>query len=232
MTAQQRNANPAHRPDQALEDLYAIMRDGTVGMRVRLNAATNACRLEPLALTGQAPPPAVRFLRNIVNFKHEGKSYSADWRRMAATSLGYWERRSKQATLAFNVTDNTEQTNTWRRVLNGTMRYTLAKNRQWPDDRHNLITPNDTAFERPVYDPQLALNAFLLSGERQQKGRRKTAIDEPDKPTIANEQHRRDILADVATITPQLSPAMPQATAHTAAIQDMPPHTEVPPTRH
>jgi hypothetical protein len=200
MKDQLRHANPAHRPDQGLNDLYDLMNDQSISLRQRIYAAVSASRVEPLGLIGDEPP-AVVFLRSIVNFNLEGKTYAAAHRHLAAQALAYWERRAKQAAIKFAVTDNAEQINAWRRITNGTIRYAIVKNNRWPQDKHSLITPNDSEFARPAYDPELVLNAILLPGEHTKK-RRAKAIDEPDKPTIANEKQRQDILAAVAAIIP------------------------------
>jgi hypothetical protein len=191
-----RFSNPAHRPDQALGDLYDLMNDQSIKLQERIYAARSASRIEPLGLTGDEPP-AVVFLRNIIAFRAHGKPYSAAFRHQAASALAYWERRAKQAAIKFSVTDDAERIAAWRRINNGTIRYAISKKHQWPQDKHSLITPNDSEFARPAYEPELALSAIFLPGEHTKK-RRAKAIDEPDKPTIANEKQRQDILAAVA----------------------------------
>jgi hypothetical protein len=183
-----RFSNPSHRPDQALGDLYDLMNDQSIKLQERIFAARSASRIEPLGLTGDEPPAVARI---------HGKPYSAVFRHQAASALAYWERRAKQAAIKFAVTDNTEQIIAWRRITNGTIRYAISKIHRWPQDKHDLIAPNDSEFNRPAYDPELALNAIFLPAEHTKK-RRAKAIDEPDKPTINSEKQRQDILAAVA----------------------------------
>ena len=199
-----RFSNPAHRPDQALGDLYDLMNDQTVGLQERIYAARSASRVEPLGLLGDEPP-AVAFLRNIIAFRAHGKPYSAVFRHQAAAALAYWERRAKQAAIKFAVTDDTERTTAWRRISNGTIRYAISKNNRWPQDKLSLIAPNNTEFARPPHDPELAINAIFLPGEHTKKQRAK-AIDEPDKPTIASEKQRINIIAALAAVIPINAP--------------------------
>jgi hypothetical protein len=196
MKDQLRHANPAHRPDQGLNDLYDLMNDQSISLRQRIYAAVSASRVEPLGLIGDEPP-AVVFLRSIVNFNLEGKTYAAAHRHLAAQALAYWERRAKQAAIKFAVTDDAERIAAWRRINNGTIRYAIVKNNRWPQDKHSLIAPNDSEFARPAYDPELVLSAIFLPGEHTKK-RRAKAIDEPDKPIIGSENHRREILSTIA----------------------------------
>jgi len=176
------------------------MNDQSISLRQRIYAAVSASRVEPLGLIGDEPP-AVVFLRAIITFNHEGKTYAAAHRHLAAQALAYWERRAKQAAIKFAVTDNAEQIIAWRRITNGTIRYAISKIHRWPQDKHSLVKPNDTEFARPAFDPELALNAMFLPGEHTKK-RRAKAIDEPDKPTINSEKQRINIIAALAAVIP------------------------------
>jgi hypothetical protein len=184
---------------KALDDLYGLMRDPAVSMRVRLTSAISASRVEPLAMPGMEPPPAVAFLRNIMTYRYQGKAYRAEWRRMAGAALAYWERRAAMAQLKFNVADHDERRAEWHRILNGSIRRHLWAHHRWPQDKAALIGP-DEAFEMPAHDPELGLSALLLPGERHNSRRRQTAIDEPEAPRIASEAQRRDILRDIAVV--------------------------------
>jgi hypothetical protein len=68
------------------------MNDGTVGIRNRLNAAVSASRVSPLSMPGESAPPAVVFLRSIVECEHAGLMFRYDYRREAAQALAYWGR--------------------------------------------------------------------------------------------------------------------------------------------
>lgn len=57
---------------RAIHDLYAIMSDGTAGIRNRINAAVSASRVEPLAMPGESEPPVVVFLREVVACEYAG----------------------------------------------------------------------------------------------------------------------------------------------------------------
>jgi hypothetical protein len=190
-----RHGNPATRPDKALGDLYDLMNDQSIKLQERIYAARSASRIEPLGLVGDEPP-AVVFLRNIIAYRAHGKPYSAVFRHQAAAALAYWERRAKQAALKFDVADNTQRTTAWRRILNGCLRFHLAQNGRWPQQQHLLIG-SDEPLDPPPYDPELALNALLLTPNSQTKTRRK-AIDQPDAPHITSDKQRSAILTAIA----------------------------------
>lgn len=188
------NSRPS--PQNALNDLYQLMRDQSISTRARIDAAVSASRVEPATQPHEQPPPAVQFLRNAITFRHNGKPYQAELRRKAGSALAFWERRAAVAAMKFSVADNTEITNAWRRTLNGLIRHHLWKDGRWPADKHLLIDPDDSSFDRPPHDPKLALDAILVPGQRQHAKRK--AFDQPDQPHITSEEQREQILADLA----------------------------------
>jgi hypothetical protein len=185
----------------ALDQLYALMRDGSVAMKVRLNSAVSASRVEPLVQPGMAPPPAVAFLRNIMEYRYEGKQYRAEWRRMAGAALTYWERRAALAAIKFKVADTSEEQAQWRRILNGLLRRHLWAHGRWPQDK-GLLLSADVSVLIPC-SSELALAALLLPADPMKRRGRKTALDEPDKAVIASEEERHDVLRQIAALLHQ-----------------------------
>jgi hypothetical protein len=162
----------------ALEDLYAIMNDKTAGIPARLRAGVAASRTERLAMPGEEEPPAVVFLRSIVNCEHPGLMFHHNYRTAAAEALAYWERRCKRAELQYDVPDDTELRTKWRRILNGLIRAHLVTTQRWPRDEYFLIAA-DEPFTMPAGDPDTTLAALLLGGQNRHAKRRQKAIDQP-----------------------------------------------------
>jgi len=178
----------------ALSQLYELMRDNSVSMRVRLNSAIRASRVEPLAMPGEEPPPAVAFLRNIMNFRHNGQSYSAGWRSEAGSALAYYERRARKAELQYEVPDQEERIAAWKRTLDSLLRQRIWAKGHWPEDRDALAIP----FTAPECDPDLATTALIVPVEQQQRRVRQKAIDEPIAERISSNRQRLEILREVA----------------------------------
>jgi hypothetical protein len=183
----------------ALEDLYDIMNDGVAGISNRIRAATAASRVEPLAMPGEDEPPAVMFLRSIVASQHKGLMFHYDHRTAAAQALAYWERRCKKAELQYDVADEAERTNAWRRLINGGIRFHLTQHNRWPRDKHILIG-SDEPFELPPHDPSLVLSALMLGGNRQARRRLKRAIDEPVTGVWSGTEEERQALLRVLAV--------------------------------
>lgn len=176
----------------AIEQLYELMRDQSVNMRVRLNSAVSASRVEPLAMPGEDPPPAVAFLRNIIHASLHGTRYNPEWRRQAGAALAYYERRAKKAELMYQVPDQDERNAAWKRNLDSISRQQLWGAGKWPDHSDLLRRPYTT----PACDPELAITAMLIPAE--QKHRRRKAIDQPVNERVASSAHRLQILRSVA----------------------------------
>jgi hypothetical protein len=185
------------RENTGLDQLYDIMRDPVSGLRNRLIAAIAASRVERLAMPGESEPEGVIFLREIVGTEREGSRFKVEYRREAASALSYWERRCKKAALSFDVADQDERREKWRRVLNGLIRHHLHRRHLWPQRKDVLFGPNDH-FEMPGDDPDRALNAILLPPANRHE-RRKRTIDDPGRtPVIGSETERLSIIKPVA----------------------------------
>jgi len=180
-------------PEGALEQLYELMRDQHVNMRVRLNSAVSASRVEPLTMPGEEPTPAVAFLRNIIHVSHHGTRYNPEWRRQAGAALAYYERRAKKAELQYEVPDQDQRRAGWKRNLDSLLRQRLQADGKWPGSRAALAQP----FAIPNADPELAVSALLMSAEQGTKPRQK-AIDQPIGERITNRGQRVLVLRDVA----------------------------------
>jgi hypothetical protein len=195
MVAQNRHHIPIH--TKALDQLYALMRDGNVPMRARLDSAIRASRVEPLEMPGTEAPPAVLFLRNVMTYKYEGKQYNGVLRSKAGAALAYYERRSAMAALKYNVADDSERIEGWRRVINGLLRRHLVKHRRWPQDKDALLGP-DEPFAAPPYAPELGLSALLIANPR---GRhRAKSVDEPESQVIRSQGERDTVLRAIAHV--------------------------------
>jgi hypothetical protein len=178
----------------ALEQLHELMRDQSVTMRVRLNSAISASRVEPLAMPGEETTPAVAFLRNILTLRHHGKPYQATWRKEAAAALAYYERRARKAELQYEVPDQAERSAAWKRNLDSLLRQYLWTEGRWPHDKAAL---HGDAWHALAADPELALAAILVPAEQRRKTRQK-AIDQPIAQHINTDGQRQDILRHVA----------------------------------
>jgi hypothetical protein len=76
--------------ETGLTDLLVIMRDRKIGMRDRLNAAVSASRVSPLAMSGEAEPPAIAFLRWLLAYKAaDGEQFSPSFRRESAAAIAF-----------------------------------------------------------------------------------------------------------------------------------------------
>jgi hypothetical protein len=197
---------------KALDQLYELMRDPAVGMRVRIMAAISASRVEPTELPGGEPPPAVAFLRNIMTMRHAGQPYSAAWRSKAGAALSYYERRTAIVALKFQVEDDSERRASWRRLINGLLRRELWAQGRWPQDKAALLGAEEQ-IEFPACSPETALTALLLPAEGRAQRRRKKALDEPAAPTIADEGERREILRSIALLMQRRLEALPDKEA-------------------
>jgi hypothetical protein len=178
----------------ALDDLYDIMRDGTAGIRNRLNAAISASRVERLAMPGEPEPPAVAFLRTIVAGQHAGLMFRHDYRRESASALAYWERRCKRAELQYDVADADERRDSWCKLVNGGIRLHLGKIGRWPQDKHVLLTAADEIDVTGLPDPDLVLSALLIGGHNRHARRRLRAIDERVPAVWSGSENERNAL--------------------------------------
>lgn len=188
-----------------LTDLYQIMRDQTVGMRQRINAAVSASRVEALSMPDEAPPEAIVFLRHVIDAEFDnGARFSPQFRRESAAAVSYWERRCKKAELTFGVPDLDEKRRAWRALINGAIRLHLSKVGRWPQDSRVLLGPNDP-FEVPAADPETTLSALLLGGHnRQERRRRQRSIDERTPGVWSGTQEeRRELIRPLARLAHQ-----------------------------
>jgi hypothetical protein len=187
---------PTAIPETALEQLYQIMRDLAAPMRVRLNSAVSASRVEPLVTHGDKPPPAVSFLQHIIQFRKDGKAYKADYRRTAGAALAYYERRAKKAELLYKIPNLDQRNNNTRRLLNSLLRQHLWAAARWPQDKHLLLGPAD---DIPDINPELAISALLLDAPNQSSPKAKQkAVDQPLATQVETPLHRQQILRNVA----------------------------------
>jgi hypothetical protein len=189
----------------ALDDLYDIMRDPASGLRNRINAAIAASRVERLAMPGEAMPEAVLFLREIVGTEHEGSRFRVEYRRECATALSYYERRVAKMALTFSVADVDERRRQWRSLVNGAIRFHLAKIGKWPERKDILFTAAD-ALEVPAdaADPEVVLSGLLLGSSNRQQRRRQKAIDErATELWSGDESQRRELLRPIARLAAQ-----------------------------
>jgi hypothetical protein len=187
--------------ERALDDLYQIMADQSVGLRNRLNAAISASRVEPLSMPGEPEPQGVRFLRWIIETEGaDGLRFSPQFRRESAAALAYYQRRAQKAQLLYNVADADERRETWRRILNGALRVHLGKHGHWPQRTDVLLTAADKIDVAGLPDPELVLSALLLGGgNRQERRRRQRTVDERVVALWSGtEEERRALIRPVA----------------------------------
>lgn len=186
--------------EPALETLLDIVRDPASGLRNRLSAAVAASRVSTLAMPGEQPPEAVMYLREIVGTEHEGSRFRVEFRREAATALSYYERRCKKAELQYVVPDQDEQKRQWRAVINGCLRIHLEK-RGLSRRKDVLIGTDDQIAMPAAIDPEVALSAVLLGGNRHERRRRQKAIDERVTGTWSGtEAERQEILRAIGQV--------------------------------
>jgi hypothetical protein len=176
-----------------LSDLLSIMRDTELAMRVRLSAGISASRVSPLSLRpGEPEPEAVRFSRWITDAEFDrGERFSAEFRREAAQSLAYWERRRERAELQFAVPDTDEKRRAWVRLVNGGLRTFLSKRGRWPQDKRVLLTAADDIDLAGLPDPELVLSAVCVGPQNRHERRRARAIDEPIAGTWSGTEEQR-----------------------------------------
>jgi hypothetical protein len=164
--------------ERGLADLLTIMRDQQVKMRDRINAAVSASRVSALAMPGEPDPPALAFLRWVIDYKRDGIQFPHSWRREAAAAISFWERKCKRAELLYQVPDQSEHRESWRRLINGALRYHLGRNDMWPGRKDILLAPGDD-FQPPAgVDPETVFAALTLPAGNRQARRRQKAIDE------------------------------------------------------
>ena len=154
-------------------------------------------------MPGEAAPPAVVFLRSIVAMEHAGLMLRFDLRREAAQAVAYWERRAKRAELQYEVPDQTERRESWRKLINSALRVHLSKHGCWPAGKDMLLQPGDE-FEMPATDPEIAYSAMMLGGNRHQRRQRQKFLDErlPGKWT-GDETERAELIRVIATAAHQ-----------------------------
>jgi hypothetical protein len=190
----------------AIADLLSIMNDEAASPRDRLNSAVSASRVSPLALVGEILPPAVVYLRDVIDDPEAPTNY----RREAAAALAYYQRRVKKAELLYSVADQDERRETWRRVLNACICYQCRLNGR--QHKSVLLTADDT-FQTPACEPEFALAALLGGSNRQHRRRaQQTKIDERIQVVTwaGSEQERRQVIAQVAAaIQPHIAKAPP-----------------------
>jgi hypothetical protein len=186
----------AAEPKSGLADLLAIMRDTDLAMRDRLSAGISASRVSSLAMGGEPEPEAVRFLRWITD---AGERFSAQWRREAAQALAYWERRVAKMAVTFDVADEAERREKWRRICNAGIRHHLWLHNRWPRDKHILLTASD-AFEVPDIDPDAVLSALFVGAQNRHQRRRLKAIDERVTGTWSGSEAERVELLRVLAV--------------------------------
>lgn len=188
----------------AVDDLLAIMQDRTVSLRQRLNAAVSASRVERLQLPGEAPPESIKFLRWVVDYRgSHGEQLDPSFRREAAAATAYFERRSAKAALVFEIADEDERREHWRKLINSALRVHLSKAGQWPAGKHMLLDPSDE-FAMPAIDPDVAHSALMTGDNRHQRRQRQKALDErlPGKWS-GNETEPAEILRVIAAAAHQ-----------------------------
>jgi hypothetical protein len=183
-------------PKPAISELYLIMHDSGASERDRINSAVSASRVEPLTMPGEEPPPAVKWLRKMV----DDLSAPTGYRRECAAALAYWERRAKKVELAYNVADDTERRRQWRSLVNGAIRLHLAKIGKWPERKDVLMGPDDL-LEVPAANPEVVLSAILLGSSNRAARRRQKAIDErATELWSGSEAERTELIRPVARL--------------------------------
>jgi len=184
----------------AVDDLLELMRDKTLSLRQRLNAAVSASRVERLQLPGEAPPESIKFLRWILDFRGQGGAQlDPAFRREAAAATAYYERRSKKNALQYDVVDLEERRRQWVRILNACLRHHLRQ-RGRPLRQEMLFALADE-FAAPPCEPERALIVLLQpAGGQQRSHRRLRAIDDPGLPATATEAERHEIVRAIAGI--------------------------------
>ena len=189
--------------EPALETLLDIVRDPASGLRNRLSAAIAASRVERLAMPGEQAPEGVLFLREIVGTEHEGSRFRVEYRLEAGRALSYYERRTRKAELQFEVPDQAERRESWRKLINSALRVHLSKHGYWPAGKDMLLQPGDE-FEMPALDPEIAYSAMMLGGNRHQRRHRQKVLDErlPGKWT-GDETERAELIRVIATAAHQ-----------------------------